>query len=206
MRLLEIDVLAALNGRQQQLDIANLSLVDVDAFYGIEISEWPARIAEVAMWLMDHQMNVRLSEAFGQYFVRLPLQKSPKIVFGNALRLDWKEILPPEQCSYVLGNPPFVGGKYQTDEQRADMDHVAGEREEQRTAGLRHRLVLQGGGVHPGHENRCRLRVHQLDHSRRAGRRALESRFSSALESKSTLPIAHLPGKAKPREKPTSTS
>ena len=65
------------NGGQQRLDIQTLSLVDVDAFYGIEISEWPARIAEVAMWLMDHQMNVRLSEAFGQYFVRLPLTKSP---------------------------------------------------------------------------------------------------------------------------------
>ena len=51
--------------------------MDVDAFYGIEISEWPARIAEVAMWLMDHQMNIRLSEAFGEYFVRLPLRKSP---------------------------------------------------------------------------------------------------------------------------------
>jgi hypothetical protein len=125
LRLLEIEVLKALNGRQQQLDIQNLSLVDVDAFYGIEINEWPARIAEVAMWLMDHQMNVRLSEAFGQYFVRLPLTKSPTIVCGNALRLDWNEILPREQCSYVLGNPPFVGGKYQTAEQRADMDLVA---------------------------------------------------------------------------------
>ena len=66
LRLLEIEVLQAMNGRQQQLDIQTLSLVDVDAFYGIEISEWPARIAEVAMWLMDHQMNVRLSEAFGR--------------------------------------------------------------------------------------------------------------------------------------------
>ncbi len=78
LRLLEIEVLAALDGTlQRQLDIQTLSLVDVDAFYGIEIGEWPARIAEVAMWLMDHQMNVRLSEAFGQYFVRLPLTKSP---------------------------------------------------------------------------------------------------------------------------------
>ena len=75
LRLLEIEVLTALHGGQKQLDIHNLSLVDVDAFYGIEISEWPARIAEVAMWLMDHQMNVKLSEAFGQYFVRLPLKK-----------------------------------------------------------------------------------------------------------------------------------
>src|SRR5574340_665402 len=118
LRLLEIEVLEALNGRQQQLDIATLSLVDVDAFYGIEISEWPARIAEVALWLMDHQMNVRLSEAFGRYFVRLPLKKSPTIVLGNALRLDWKSILSPEKCSFVLGNPPFVGSKYQTRDQR----------------------------------------------------------------------------------------
>lgn len=125
LRLLEIEILKLLYpGDQQELNIQRLSLVDVDAFYGIEISEWPARIAEVAMWLMDHQMNVRLSEAFGQYFVRLPLKKSPTIVCGNALRLDWKKVLPPEQCSYVLGNPPFVGGKFQTDEQRADMDLV----------------------------------------------------------------------------------
>ena len=94
--------------------------------YGIEIHEWPVRIAEAALWLMDHQMNLRLSEAFGQYFVRLPLQKSPRIVQGNALRLDWKELLPPGQCSYILGNPPFVGAKFQTADQRADMDLVAG--------------------------------------------------------------------------------
>jgi hypothetical protein len=122
LRLLEIDVLRAINGRQRQLDIPTLSLVDVDTFYGIEISEWPARIAEVAMWLMDHQMNLRLSEVFGQYYVRLPLRKSPTIVCGNALRLDWRRILPSEKCSYVLGNPPFVGKKEQTPQQKADMD------------------------------------------------------------------------------------
>ena len=97
-----------------------------DAFYGIEISEWPARIAEVAMWLMDHQMNILLSEAFGQYFVRLPLKKSPTIVCGNALRLDWKKILPSDQCSYVLGNPPFVGKHLMTIEQEQDMRLVWG--------------------------------------------------------------------------------
>ena len=130
VRLLEMDVLRALLGTgQQELDVAHLSLVDVDAFYGIEISEWPARIAEVAMWLMDHQMNLRLSEIFGQYFVRLPLVKSPTIVCGNALRLDWKTILPPDQCSYVLGNPPFIGAKFQSNEQRNDMAVVTGELE-----------------------------------------------------------------------------
>ena len=103
------------------MNIQSLSLVDVDAFYGIEIDEWPARIAEVAMWLMDHQMNVRLSEDFGQYFVRLPLTKSPTIVCGNALRLDWKEILPPDKCSYVLGNPPFVGKQFMESGRNEDM-------------------------------------------------------------------------------------
>lgn len=127
LRSLEIEILKLLYpDSQQELDIQRLSLVDVDAFYGIEISEWPARIAEVAMWLMDHQMNIRLSEAFGQYFVRLPLKKSPTIICGNALRLDWKQILPPDQCSYVLGNPPFVGKKEQADEQRADMNLIFG--------------------------------------------------------------------------------
>jgi hypothetical protein len=124
LRLLEIEVLKLLaKGEQQKhFDIETMSKIDVDAFYGIEISEWPARIAEVAMWLMDHQMNVRLSEAFGQYYVRLPLTKSPTIVCDNAVRRDWKTVLPPENCSYILGNPPFVGKKEQTTEQKADMD------------------------------------------------------------------------------------
>ena len=126
LRLLELEILKLLYLHSRQgAGMLPLSLIDVDAFYGVEISEWPARIAELAMWLMDHQMNLRLSEAFGEYFTRLPLKKSPTIVCGNALRLDWKQILPPEQCNYVLGNPPFVGGKFQTNEQRADMDLVA---------------------------------------------------------------------------------
>jgi hypothetical protein len=119
---LEIEILKLLHRPDQpKLNIQELSLVDVDAFYGIEISEWPVRIAEVAMWLMDHQMNIRLSEAFGQYFVRLPLKKSPTIVCGNALRLDWKSILPPEKCSFVLGNPPFIGAMFMSPSQRAEM-------------------------------------------------------------------------------------
>jgi hypothetical protein len=126
LRLLEIEVLQELYGGQRELDVQVLSLVDVDAFYGIEISEWPARIAEVAMWLMDHQMNLRLSEAFGQYFARLPLKKSPSIVCGNALRLDWNEILPASQCSYVLGNPPFGGKQFGNAQQKTDMEIVCG--------------------------------------------------------------------------------
>ena len=128
LRLLEIEVLKALFGGevQLQLNVHELSRVDVDAFTGIEIQEWSASIAEVAMWLMDHQMNMRLSEAFGQYFVRLPLRKSAHIHLGNALRLDWKAILPPDQCSYVLGNPPFIGKQFQEAAQKADMELIWG--------------------------------------------------------------------------------
>lgn len=125
LRLLEIDVLKAMNGSQLQLDIHQMSLVDVDAMYGIEINEFPVRIAEVAMWLVDHQMNQRLSEAFGQYFVRLPLKKSATIRHANALRIDWQDVLPADRCSFVLGNPPFVGARYQSPEQRSDLSNVA---------------------------------------------------------------------------------
>lgn len=126
LRLLEIDVLKAFYGTQRVTDIRTLSVVNVDAFYGIEIEEFPAQIAQVAMWLVDHQMNQALSNAFGQYFRRLPLTKSATIRHANALRIDWNDVLPAEKCSYVMGNPPFVGGKYQTDEQRADLQLIAG--------------------------------------------------------------------------------
>jgi hypothetical protein len=78
------------------------------------------------MWLMDHLMNRDLSEKLGQYFARLPLAKSARILQANALRTDWKTLLPPEQCSYVMGNPPFVGKKEQNEEQKADMEAVCG--------------------------------------------------------------------------------
>lgn len=126
LRLLEIEVLKSLHGGQQVTDIQHLSRLDVDQMYGIEIGEWPVRIAEVALWLLDHQMNQALSEAFGQYYVRLPLRAAPHIVCGNALRLDWKTVIPPEKCSYILGNPPFVGKHYQNAEQKADLRHVFG--------------------------------------------------------------------------------
>lgn len=130
LRQLELETLKELFGKQTELTLAEinkLSQVDVDQFYGIEIGEWPARIAEVALWLMDHQMNLKVSEAFGQLYQRLPLKKSPTIVCGNALRLNWETILPPAKCSYVLGNPPFVGKTYMTDEQRSDMEAVCGD-------------------------------------------------------------------------------
>ena len=128
LRLLELEVLRAAHASgQQMLDIHQLITVDVDQFFGIEIEDFPAQIAQVALWLVDHQMNMKVSEEFGAYFVRIPLNHSATIVHGNALRLDWGTVLPPEKCAYVLGNPPFVGHQWRNSEQMADMASVWGD-------------------------------------------------------------------------------
>jgi hypothetical protein len=123
LRKLELDVLRAVHEGpgSRFLDIHQEISVDVDQFYGIEIEEFPAQIAQVALWLMDHQMNVRVSEEFGMYFARIPLKTSPHIVNGNALTLEWNNVLPAERASYVFGNPPFVGKKEQSAAQKADV-------------------------------------------------------------------------------------
>jgi methylase of polypeptide subunit release factors len=73
---------------------------------------------------MDHQMNMRVSEEFGNYFVRLPLKKSATIVHGNALQRDWREIVNPKELSFILGNPPFIGYHLKSKEQKDDLDAV----------------------------------------------------------------------------------
>ena len=86
------------------MDITDYCKVNVDQFYGIEIEEFPCQIAVVGMWLIDHQMNTLVSEHFGLYFARLPLLKSATIVQGNALRIDWENVVPKHQLSYILWN------------------------------------------------------------------------------------------------------
>lgn len=124
LRLLELEVLKALNGTQRVFNISDLVLCNVDQFAGIEYEEFPAQIAKVAMWLIDHHMNMLCSEEFGEYFVRLPLRKSANIVCGDALELDWNEVAPKEQLSYIIGNPPFVGARLMSKEQSAQIERV----------------------------------------------------------------------------------
>jgi type II restriction/modification system DNA methylase subunit YeeA len=96
LRLLELEILRVLHKSGQMLiDVSSIIWLDVDQFYGIEIEEFPARIAEVAMWLIDHQMNMLISYEFGQYFIRLPLKKAANIVHGDALEIDWQSLLSP---------------------------------------------------------------------------------------------------------------
>jgi hypothetical protein len=147
LRLLEIEILKILSKKEMFTNIKNVALVDVDQMYGIEIEEFPARVAEVAMWLIDHQMNQRLSKEFGIYFLRLPLQKAANIAHANALRIDWGSLLKPriietyfydmgkkevigkvkevkDDYSYILGNPPFIGKSLQSERQKEDLEFV----------------------------------------------------------------------------------
>ncbi|MCA4895991.1 MAG: class I SAM-dependent DNA methyltransferase [Cytophagales bacterium] len=101
LRLLEIEILKILFRGQYVTDVSALSKIDVDAFYGIEYEEFASQIAQVAMWLIDHQMNMKLSAEFGEYYKRLPLRKSATIVHGNALRIDWQSLLNPVNSIYI---------------------------------------------------------------------------------------------------------
>ena len=132
IRLLEYAILKEQLKGQQVTNIANLILCDVDRFYGIEYEEFPAQIAQVALWLIDHQMNMLFSQSFGDYFVRLPLNKSAMILHDNALRTDWDSLLNSERTletsdiafNYILGNPPFIGKQLQNEGQKSDMEQI----------------------------------------------------------------------------------
>lgn len=133
LRTLEIELLKELveyerdhEGRfLASLDVTDLSRINVDQFYGIEIGEFPARIAETALWMMDHIMNNRLSLEFGQSYARIPLVKSPHILHADALETDWASLLPPQEYSYVFGNPPFIGSKMQSEIQRGQIQRIS---------------------------------------------------------------------------------
>ncbi len=108
---LEILTLKKKNNQMTLLGTEELSKINVNQFYGIEIEEFPALVARTAMYLVDHQMNMELSEAFGLYQPRIPLREPATIVHADALEIDWQEVIPKNKLSYILGNPPFVGAR-----------------------------------------------------------------------------------------------
>ena len=125
LRLLELEILKMkTNTGQRHLDISTMLKVSVEQFYGIEYEDFPCQIAQVGMWLMDHQMNLRVADMFGMYYARLPLTQSATIVHANALRMDWEDVVPAKELSYILGNPPFVGARIMSAEQKDDLLHV----------------------------------------------------------------------------------
>lgn len=97
------------------------SYININQFYGIEIEDWPAEIAHVSMWLMQHLLNQEANQRFGTNIQSIPLKTSATIVTDNALTIDWNSVLPAEECSYVLGNPPYSGAKNEKRNQKNDV-------------------------------------------------------------------------------------
>lgn len=109
------------------IDIKKISKLSIERMYGIEIDPFPAEVAKLSLWLMDHQMNMELGALFGKPLRKLPLTEAAHIVQGNALTLNWEEVVPKEKLSYILGNPPFLGSKVMSEEQRAEIRTIFGD-------------------------------------------------------------------------------
>lgn len=131
LRMLELAIVEKLLKGQMVTNINQYFLVDLDQFYGIELGEFPSQIAGVAMFLIDHQCNMMVSDRFGEYIPLIPLQKSAIIVNENALRLDWHSIIKPlegetekPRYHFILGNPPFVGKHLMSKKQSSEMEFV----------------------------------------------------------------------------------
>ncbi len=120
-----MDALATLSAGEEAValptDWTNLLKVTLDHFYGIEIDEWPARIAETAMFLIDRQSDLRMKERFGVAPERLPIQEQAKILVGDALEVDWSGFCAPSSDVVVAGNPPFLGHISRTAKQTAQL-------------------------------------------------------------------------------------
>ena len=127
LRKLENDIIEQLffkSGAGGLLDVATLCRVNVGQFYGIEIDEAAAHIARVAMYITDHQLNLLAASKFGATRATVPLISTPHIHCGNALRTDWNDVLAADKCTYVFGNPPFIGKQFQTTTQKEDLELI----------------------------------------------------------------------------------
>ena len=128
LRKLEHKIVASLAKNADQQDmfasagegVGSLK-VNVNQMYGIEIEEFPSLVAQVALWLTDHQMNMEYSAESGRTFKRIPLTASATIVNDNALTKDWAEVIAPSELNYILGNPPFIGAAFKSKEQSQEL-------------------------------------------------------------------------------------
>jgi hypothetical protein len=130
LRALERETLLRLHPTDVQLttELASWRKVSFEQFLGIEIEEFPAQIAETAMYLVDHLENEILSRKFGVSIPELPLETGTEIRVGNALQIPWGEVLHPAECDFLLGNPPYAGKHLLNQEQKEDLGAVLGER------------------------------------------------------------------------------
>ena len=127
LRKLELEALEIIHNKNSPLllDVEAMSQVRLKQFYGIELEEFPAHIAEVAMWMTQHLANIELGQAYGKVFADIPLNDSANIKHKDALAIEWADVLPAKNCFAVMGNPPFGGAKYQAPKQRQKVRNLA---------------------------------------------------------------------------------
>ncbi len=129
LRRLENEVIALREKGQAVLgDFANPIMVDIHQFYGIEINDFAVSVATTALWIAEQQMMQETEKIASFHIDALPLKSYHNIHEGNALRTDWSEVIAPERLNYIMGNPPFVGQKLQSEEQKSDLAFVFGEK------------------------------------------------------------------------------
>lgn len=129
LRLLEMDILKVIRQckpGQQELNFIDGSCITLKQFYGIELLDFPHEVAMLSLWLAEHQMNRKFSDEFKVNTRALPLHNITQIVCGNACRINWNEVCPhePEEEVFVFGNPPYLGSKLQSKEQKKDIEFV----------------------------------------------------------------------------------
>ena len=121
LRRLENEVISLLHKGQIVLDMGNPIQVSIGQFYGIEINDFAVTVAKSALWIAESQMMKETEDVVHMTLDFLPLKSYPNIVEGNALRIDWINIIPKCELSYIMGNPPFVGYSFQNKEQKDDI-------------------------------------------------------------------------------------
>ncbi|MFT2091893.1 DNA methyltransferase [Paraglaciecola sp. 2405UD69-4] len=104
---------------------SSFSRIKLSQFYGIELDDFAHEVAILSLWLAEHQMNGEFKAEFGECEPSLPLKKGGKIFWGNSLRLDWRECIDhsDEDEVYIIGNPPYLGSKNQSEEQKEDIKY-----------------------------------------------------------------------------------
>lgn len=121
LRKLENRVLENLYGDQMAFGLMDPIQVSIEQFYGIEINDFAVEVAKTALWIAELQMLDETREILNMWIDALPLKSNDNIHEGNALRMDWNDVLPASKCSYIIGNPPFVGSSWCSKEQKAEI-------------------------------------------------------------------------------------
>ena len=124
LRRLENEALEIISNGMMRLDVGDLIKVSINQFYGIEINDFAVKVAKTALWIAESQMYIETKKLISNNTNiddLLPLETYENIVEANALRIDWNDVVPNTKCNYIMGNPPFIGYKYQNQLQKDDL-------------------------------------------------------------------------------------